>query len=701
MFDTVLIANRGEVAVRVIATLRRLGIRSVAIYSDEDRDARHVRAADVALRVGATPALESYLNIERVLAAAAQSRAQAVHPGYGFLAENADFVRACESAGVVFIGPSADSVEMMGDKIRAKTAVAAAGVAVVPGRAQAAMDDDQLAAAAAEIGYPVLVKPSAGGGGKGMRLVQSSEELSAAILSSRRESAAAFGDDTLFIERFVEHPRHLEVQILCDHFDNAVHLGERECSLQRRHQKVIEEAPSPLLDESTRAALTAAALRVGAVTRYRGVGTVEFITSATRPDEFFFMEMNTRLQVEHPVTEMVTGVDLVEQQLRVAAGERLSFTQDDVVLRGHAIEARVYAEDPSRDFLPTGGDLLLLREPEGAGVRVESSLVAGSHVGTTYDPMIAKVIAHGADRDEALARLDVALGDLVTLGVTTNTMFLRNLLAHEEVRRGALDTDLIARAIRDGAGSEAPDEDRLRRRGVALALAQLVRRERGARRASRFDVLDGWRVGEHATRSISVLTTEAGPLTLTVAGHVGEARVTLVGRTAEFAVSVLESGELSPDVWELRFSEHGRVTRSLVAVEGERVWIWQDGGSTLWRTLGPTRGDASSDAHDGEVRSPMPGVVIEMNAVAGVDVARGDTLVVVEAMKMEYAVIAPFDGRVDDVAVSLGDQVVLDQLVVRVRNAAAVDAGDDASAPTRPPATTTPSPQMPTLTGTS
>ena len=668
MFDTVLVANRGEVALRVIATLRRLGIRSVAVYSDEDRDARHVRAADVALRLGPTPARESYLNIERVLAAVAQSRAQAVHPGYGFLAENADFVRACEAAGVVFIGPSAESVEMMGDKIRAKTAVAAAGVAVVPGRAEAAMGDDELAAAAAEIGYPVLVKPSAGGGGKGMRLVRSPVDLGAAILSSRRESAAAFGDDTLFIERFVEQPRHLEVQILCDNFDHALHLGERECSLQRRHQKVIEEAPSPLLDQTTREALTAAALRVGAVTRYRGVGTVEFIVSATRPDEFFFMEMNTRLQVEHPVTEMVTGVDLVEQQLRVAAGEPLSFTQDDVRVRGHAIEARVYAEDPSRDFLPTGGDLLLLREPEGAGVRVDSSLVAGSHVGTTYDPMIAKVIAHGGDRDEARARLDVALGGLVTLGVITNTAFLRDLLANDEVRRGALDTDLIARAVSEGAGRETLDEERLVRRSVALALAGLIVRHQGAPRHSRFDVLDGWRVGEHAATSVSVITAEAGALTLRVAGDFGEARVTLIGRTEEFQVSVLEWRELSAGVLELVFNEHGRVTRAFVALEGERAWIWLDGTSALWRVPGPRRADASGDVLDGEVRSPMPGVVIDVTATAGVDVARGDTLLVIEAMKMEYALIAPFDGRIDEVTVSLGDQVVLDQLVVRVRS---------------------------------
>nr|MBW4030899.1 ATP-grasp domain-containing protein [Acidobacteriota bacterium] len=687
MFDTVLVANRGEVAVRVIATLRRLGIRSVAIYSDEDRDARHVRAADVALRVGATPAHESYLNIERVIAAVGRSRAQAVHPGYGFLAENADFVRACEGAGVVFIGPSADSVELMGDKIRAKAAVAAAGVAVVPGRAHAAMDDDELAAAAAEIGYPVLVKPSAGGGGKGMRHVASPEDLRGAIISSRREAAASFGDDTLFVERYVECPRHLEVQVLYDNFANAVHLGERECSLQRRHQKVVEESPSPLLDETSRAALAAAALRVGTVTHYRGVGTVEFIVSATRPDEFFFMEMNTRLQVEHPVTEMVTGIDLVEQQLRVAAGERLSFTQADVHLRGHAIEARLYAEDPSRDFLPTGGDLLWLHEPASAGVRVDSSLVAGSHVGTTYDPMIAKVIAHGEDRAQALARLDAALGEYVTLGVTTNATFLRHLLANDDVRRGALDTDLIARVIDQGAGGEVPDEERLRRRGAVFAVAHLLDLQRRATGPSRFDVLDGWRVGERAATSFTVLTPEAGALDVTVTGDFAGARVALTDRAA-FDVRGLEWREVAADVLELLWSEGGRVTRSLVAFDAERTWICQDGASTVWRTRPPARGDEVGDAHDGQIRSPMPGLVIEVGVDAGADVARGQTLLVVEAMKMEYALVAPFAGEVAEVRVARGDQVELDQVVVRVHPASAAttprEGGEDVASARAP-----------------
>ncbi|BDN83625.1 hypothetical protein YM3MPS_38100 [Mycobacterium pseudoshottsii] len=358
MFDTVLVANRGEIAVRVIRTLRRLGIRSVAVYSDADARARHVIEADTAVRLGPAAARESYLDIGKVIDAAVRTGAQAIHPGYGFLSENAEFAAACDRAGVVFLGPPAGAIEVMGDKIAAKNAVSAFDVPVVPGIARPGLADDDLIAAADEVGYPVLVKPSAGGGGKGMRMVEEPARLREALVSARREAASAFGDDTLFLERFVLRPRHIEVQVLADTHGNVVHLGERECSLQRRHQKVIEEAPSPLLDAPTRARIGAAACNTARSVDYVGAGTVEFIVSGDRPDEFFFMEMNTRLQVEHPVTEAVTGLDLVEWQLRVAAGEKLGFAQDDIDLNGHAIEARVYAEDPARGFLPTGGRVL-------------------------------------------------------------------------------------------------------------------------------------------------------------------------------------------------------------------------------------------------------------------------------------------------------------------------------------------------------
>ena len=379
--DTVLVANRGEIAVRVIRTLRAMGIRSVAVFSEADRDARHVREADTAVLLGPAAARESYLVIEKVIAAARATGAQAIHPGYGFLSENSKFAGACADAGIAFLGPSAHAIEVMGDKITAKNAVAKFDVPVVPGIARPGLSDDELIAAAGDIGYPVLVKPSAGGGGKGMRLVEEPGALAEALRSARREAASAFGDDTLFLERFVLRPRHIEVQILADGHGNVVHLGERECSLQRRHQKVIEEAPSPLLDEATRARIGEAACNTARSVDYSGAGTVEFIVSADKPDEFFFMEMNTRLQVEHPVTELVTGLDLVEWQVRVAAGEPLGFTQDDITLTGHAIEARVYAEDPSRGFLPTGGLVADVVEPAGPGVRVDSGLQPGPVVG--------------------------------------------------------------------------------------------------------------------------------------------------------------------------------------------------------------------------------------------------------------------------------------------------------------------------------
>ncbi len=453
MFDTVLVANRGEIAVRVIRTLRELGVRSVAVFSDADAGARHVREADTAVRIGPAPAAESYLSVERLLEAAARTGAQAVHPGYGFLAENAAFARACEEAGLVFIGPSADAIALMGDKIRAKETVAAAGVPVVPGGR-----DPELADAARTLGPPVLLKPSAGGGGKGMRLVRDLAVLDEEIAAARREARASFGDDTLLVERWIDRPRHIEIQVLADGHGNVVHLGERECSLQRRHQKIIEEAPSVLLDEATRAAMGEAAVQAARSCGYRGAGTVEFIVPGSDPAQYYFMEMNTRLQVEHPVTELVTGLDLVEWQLRVAAGEPLGFTQDDVTLTGHAVEARICAEDPARGFLPSGGTVLLLDEPRGDGVRTDSGLSEGTEVGSLYDPMLAKVIAYGPDRATALRRLRAALAETVTLGVQTNAGFLRRLLAHPDVVAGELDTGLVERAVDDLVTTDVPEE---------------------------------------------------------------------------------------------------------------------------------------------------------------------------------------------------------------------------------------------------
>ncbi len=457
-FRAVLVANRGEIACRVIGTLRRLGVRSVAVYSDADADARHVREADVAARLGPAPAARSYLDVEAVVAAAVATGADAIHPGYGFLSENPALARACERAGIAFVGPGVDALEAMADKLAAKRIVGARGVPVVPGAGEPGMADDDLLAAAGGVGFPLLVKPSAGGGGKGMVVVRSIEDLPAALASARRVAAASFGDDTLLLERLVEAPRHVEVQVLADAHGDVVHLGERECSLQRRHQKVVEEAPSPLLTSAQRARMGAAACEVARSVGYVGAGTVEFLVPAGSPDEFFFIEMNTRLQVEHPVTEMVTGLDLVELQLRVATGAPLGIAQDDVVLRGHAVEARLYAESPERGFLPATGTVLVYDDgdvpagPDATPLRLDSGIFAGAVVGGDYDPMLAKAVAWGSTRDEAVERLDALLARTVVLGVETNTAFLRSLLADPDVRAGRLDTGLIDRLVGSGLG---------------------------------------------------------------------------------------------------------------------------------------------------------------------------------------------------------------------------------------------------------
>ncbi|RXZ44357.1 acetyl-CoA carboxylase biotin carboxylase subunit, partial [Agromyces binzhouensis] len=486
MFDRVLVANRGEIAVRIIRTLKRLGIHAIAVYSDADAGAPHVALADEAVRIGPAPAAESYLDPARIVRAALDTGAQAIHPGYGFLSENAAFGRACAEAGIVFVGPGALALEVMGDKIRAKRHVEASGVPVVPGVSEPEATDDELLDAAPLVGFPILVKPSAGGGGKGMQVARDQAELEHALPAARRVARAAFGDDTLLLERFVERPRHIEVQVLADAHGNVIHLGERECSLQRRHQKVVEEAPSPLLDAATRERIGAAACDAARSVDYLGAGTVEFLVSDAAPDEFFFIEMNTRLQVEHPVTELVTGVDLVEQQLRIAAGEPLAIGQDDVRMTGHAIEARVYAESPERGFLPSTGDVLAWRAPSGEGVRVDAGIREGQRITADYDPMIAKVIAHGDDRAEALERLDGALADTVLLGVETNVAFLRTLLAHPDVRAGHLDTGLIDRlpeATAAGALADAGSDPATGPTSDPLEQVARAARERDARAA--------------------------------------------------------------------------------------------------------------------------------------------------------------------------------------------------------------------------
>jgi acetyl-CoA/propionyl-CoA carboxylase, biotin carboxylase, biotin carboxyl carrier protein len=659
MFDTVLVANRGEIAVRVFRTLRRLGVRSVAVYSDADADARHVREADTAVRIGPAAAAESYLSIPRLLEAARRTGAQAVHPGYGFLAENAEFARACAEAGLVFVGPPADAIELMGDKIRAKETVQAAGVPVVPGSTGSGLGDAELVAAAREIGMPVLLKPSAGGGGKGMRLVRDEARLKEEIAAARREARGSFGDDTLLVERWVERPRHIEIQVLADSHGHAVHLGERECSLQRRHQKLIEEAPSVLLDEATREAMGAAAVRAAKSCGYAGAGTVEFIVPGDDPAAYYFMEMNTRLQVEHPVTEYVTGLDLVEWQLRVAAGERLALEQRDVRLTGHAVEARICAETVSvregaRGFLPSGGTVLSLREPSGAHVRTDSGLAEGTEVGSTYDPMLAKVIVHGEDRPAALRRLRAALAGTVVLGVATNTGFLRRLLAHPDVVAGELDTGLVEREMDTLVDSEVPPEVY----GAAALARQLALEPSGGGWVDPFSVPSGWRVGEDAWTVHRLKVPGGEPVEVRVRGRAASAEVSVDGAPAIPARLDRGEGGRLHLVW------NGVVHTFHHAGD----WLGRDGDAWAVHTHDPVEAALRGGAAAGSdtLTAPMPGTVTVVKTAVGEEVTAGQGLVVVEAMKMEHVISAPHDGTVTQLTVSAGTTVAMDELLVVV-----------------------------------
>jgi acetyl-CoA/propionyl-CoA carboxylase biotin carboxyl carrier protein len=655
MFDTVLVANRGEIAVRVIRTLRSMGVRSVAVYSAADAGALHTRVADVAVPIGPAPAAESYLSIDRVLDAAARSGAQAIHPGYGFLSENVEFARACEKAGIVFIGPPVAAIEAMADKIRAKQTVGAAGVPVVPGRSEPGMDDDAVAAAAVEAGFPVLLKPSAGGGGKGMRVVRSADELPDAIAGARREARGSFGDDTLLVERYVGNSRHIEVQVLGDTYGTVIHLGERECSLQRRHQKVIEEAPSPLLDPMRRARMGTAAVEAARAVGYTGAGTVEFIVDADRPDDFFFLEMNTRLQVEHPVTELVTGLDLVELQVRIAAGEPLPIEQGDVSLDGHAIEARVYAEDPARGFLPQAGTVLGLAEPDGPGIRVDSSLAVGSVVGTDYDPMLAKVIAWGPDRDTARARLIGALGRTAVLGVTTNTPFLRALLADPDVAAGRLDTGLIERRG-DALTLAQPPSAAVY---AAAALYELLEAEPAGPVVDPWDVPDGWRLGEPAWTVRRLQAAGGEPVTVRVRGRAAAAQV-WVGDGVALAAAAARDGD------RLTVTLDGVTHRFAVVHAGGTLWLAAEGQVIALREHERLHAADSAAEGGGVVTAPMPGTVTVVQASVGDEVSAGTPLLVVEAMKMEHVLTAPVDGVVTALSVTAGQPVRLDEQVAVV-----------------------------------
>jgi acetyl-CoA/propionyl-CoA carboxylase biotin carboxyl carrier protein len=693
MFSTVLVANRGEIACRVIRTLRRLGIRSVAVYTDPDAGAPHVGLADVAVHLGPASA---YLSADAVVGAARRAGAQAVHPGYGFLSENTAFAAACADAGIAFVGPPAAAIEAMGDKIRAKQTVAKAGVPVVPGSDGSGLDsdgsglgsdgsgldDEALARAAERIGYPVLLKPSAGGGGKGMREVHRAGDLAEAISSARREARGSFGDDTLLVERLVTDPRHIEIQVLADAHGNVIHLGERECSLQRRHQKILEEAPSPLLDDAQRETMGAAAVEAARAVGYVGAGTVEFIVSGDRPDEFFFMEMNTRLQVEHPVTEEIFGLDLVELQLRVAAGEPEPWPARRQA-RGHAVEARIYAEDPAAGFLPTGGRVLALSWPDGA--RVDAGIAAGSVVGSDYDPMLAKVIAHGADRAEALARLDAALGQVVVLGVGTNTGFLRALLTDPDVRAGRLDTGLVGRRLDGLVRADLPADVLPAAAGLALAAL-----EPAGDIVDPFDIPGGWRIGEPA--EVRWKMTVSG----TTVANIGTNEVRARGRAADALVAVGDATPVRVRVahpapgWSGAPGSGQRVpvtvdgiTRDYAvawdytgARDGATLWLGRDGQAWAIREQAPLEAAAASSAGaGGPVVSPMPGTVTVVEVTEGQAVAAGQRLLVVEAMKMEHVLAAPVDGIVRDLRAKPGATVAKDAVLAVIEPASVPEGG--------------------------
>ncbi|MGX7709078.1 ATP-binding protein [Methylobacterium sp. Gmos1] len=626
---SVLVANRGEIACRVIRTAKRLGMRTIAVYSEADRDALHVALADEAFLLGPAPAADSYLRIDRILDAARASGAACIHPGYGFLSERPDFAEACEEAGIVFVGPPASAIRAMGLKDAAKALVAEAGVPVVPGYHGARQDPDFLAAEAAAIGFPVLIKAVAGGGGKGMRRVEGPEGFADALASAQREAQNAFGDPRVLVEKYILSPRHVEIQVFCDAHGNAVHLFERDCSLQRRHQKVIEEAPAPGMPEAVRTAMGRAAVEAAKAVGYVGAGTVEFIADGReglRPDGFWFMEMNTRLQVEHPVTEAITGHDLVEWQFRVASGEALPVDQAGLAIHGHAVEARLYAEDPDHGFLPSTGPLWALDLPAGEGIRVDTGVRAGDRVTPFYDPMIAKVIAHGATRTQALDRLADALGRTRVAGPKTNVAFLKALAEAQDFREGRFDTGFIDR---DLATLTAPSPHR--DAGVRAGIRALVARETRAGTGSPWDAADGFQLGE-ARRQVFPFVLEGEPAEAVLRWGASGVRV--------------EYGEAGPDPAALAVIEAPNGV--LVLCEGRQIAL---------SPPDPFAVDLDHIDQGGTIKAPMHGRLVAVLVAPGDRVVRGQRLAVVEAMKMEHALTAPSDGIVADVAGQAGQQV--------------------------------------------
>ena len=653
MFNKILIANRGEIACRVIKTARRLGIKTVAVYSEADAGARHVRLADEAVLIGPAAARDSYLVIDKIIAAAKQTGAQAIHPGYGFLSENEDFCHACDAAGIVFIGPPVSAIHAMGSKSEAKKLMEKAGVPLTPGYHGDNQEPAFLNVQADAIGYPVLIKAAAGGGGKGMRLVERSEDFLDALASCKREAASSFGDDHVLVEKYLTRPRHIEIQVFGDRFGNVVYLFERDCSVQRRHQKVLEEAPAPGMTLERRAAMGKAAVEAAKAVGYVGAGTVEFI--ANQDGSFYFMEMNTRLQVEHPVTEMITGLDLVEWQLRVASGEPLPLAQEQLAINGHALEARIYAEDPSKGFLPSTGRLVHLAPPEeGMHVRVDTGVEEGDEISPFYDPMIAKLIVWDVNRDRALARMLQALAEYRVVGVANNIEFLSRLTACPAFANADLDTGLIERE----KDYLFPDQiEPSREAWLAVALAELLReRERAQRLAARhpepdspWHRRDGWRMNSAASRTLIFRFGEVEK-TLAVT-HLGNGfAITLDGVASAVAGSLNPRGLLRAEFDGLR-------TTATAVVAGERRHLFGNGRAWQFAAVDPLHHSGEGGGAEGGLLAPMPGKVIALIAAEGAAVEKGAPLLILEAMKMEHTITAPAAGTVKGFRFAVGDQV--------------------------------------------
>jgi len=657
MFGTLLIANRGEIACRVMRTARRMGIRTVAVFSDADADAQHVKQADAAVRIGPSPARESYLDAAAILDAARRSGAQAIHPGYGFLSENADFADACEAAGLVFVGPTGASMRAMGSKAAAKRLMEASGVPLLPGYHGEEQDPRFLAAQAERIGFPVVIKAVAGGGGRGMRVVRAAGDFAVELASAQQEGTSAFGDARVLVERYVDHPRHIEVQVFGDTHGNVVHLFERDCSSQRRHQKIIEEAPGPGLSPEFRQGITAAAVAAAQAVHYRGAGTVEFVSDG---QEFFFLEMNTRLQVEHPVTEAITGFDLVEWQLRVAAGEKLPVTQGDIPCHGHAIEARVYAEDPARDFAPSIGTITRFRMPDG-NVRVDAGIVAGDAVSIHYDAMIAKLIVHAPTRTQALGKLRGALAETDVVGVATNLDLLARLADDTEFSVGAIDTGYITRhAERLLVPRSSPDATVL-----ALAALGVLAQERAAAAQAATDTADPhspWHAMDMwwpnaARERVFAFEDDAETYRVTVSPDGGGYTIWFGDGVQGARPPALEVGRLSATIDGYR---HGAGFSHI----GETVTLRLNGATWQLRLPDPAAHAEDSGDTSGRLLAPLPGAVTQVLVEPGQTVARGDVLVVLEAMKTVFRLTATAEGTIATVACAAGDQVQEGQLLV-------------------------------------